>query len=356
MQTVALGPDFVASRLAKGNWQLAEKHGAPFDRDAALDAMRQFVEAGITHFDCADHYVGVEPLIGEFKRRYPSLARVLRVSTKICPDLERLPHVTRGDIEALVDRSLERLGGPRLDLVQFHWWDYSVPRYVEAMHWLQSIQQAGKIALLGTTNFDTARLDEIVSSGVRLATNQLQYSLLDDRPGHGMIDFCATRGIQLLCYGTVAGGFLSERWLGAPDPQPPFSNRSLIKYRLIIDDFGGWPLVQELLAVAADIARKHEVDIASVAIRYVLDKPQVATALVGARDAGHLAALLRADRLRLDDEDRSRLAAVTNRAQGPRGDCYTLEREPGGRHSSIMWKNQNTHGAPANSPHAPAGA
>ena len=62
-------------RLANRQGQLAARgrHGAPYAGEAAIDDMRRFVEAGITLFDCADHYVGVEQLIGEFRRRHPSM-------------------------------------------------------------------------------------------------------------------------------------------------------------------------------------------------------------------------------------------------------------------------------------------
>src|SRR5438094_319851 len=284
-EVVTLAPGFVVSRIAKGNWQLAARHGAPYAREAAIDDMRRFVEAGITLFDCADHYVGVEQLIGEFRRRHPDHARRLRVSTKLVPDLESLPRLQRRDVERIVETSLARLGQERLDLVQFHWWDYEVPGYVEAMHWLDDLRSAGKVELIGTTNFDIARLSEIVASGVPVATNQLQYSVLDHRPENGLAAFCAAHGIRLLCYGTLAGGFIAERWLAAPEPEPPFANRSLVKYRLIIEDFGGWRRFQELLSVLDAIAGRHRVGIASVAIRYVLDKPRDAAALVAARQA-----------------------------------------------------------------------
>jgi aryl-alcohol dehydrogenase-like predicted oxidoreductase len=352
LEVVTLAPGFVVSRIAKGNWQLAERHGAPYAREAAIDDMRRFVEAGITLFDCADHYVGVEQLIGEFRRRHPDHARRLRVSTKLVPDLESLPRLTRGDVKRIVDTSLARLGQERLDLVQFHWWDYRVPGYVEAMHWLNDLKSAGKVELVGTTNFDTARLSEIVASGVSIATNQLQYSALDHRPEHGLAAFCAGHGISLLCYGTLAGGFIAERWLGAPEPQPPFANRSLVKYRLIIDDFGGWRRFQELLSVLDAIARRHRVSIASVAIRYVLDKRGGAVAIVGARNAAHLDDLVQA--VTLDDGDRGAIARVVSPAAGPRGDCYELERVDAGPHSAIMWKNQNTGGAPVDGPYADA--
>src|SRR5215831_6654105 len=171
LESAALAPGFVVSRIAKGNWQLAARHGAPYAREAAIDDMRRFVEAGITLFDCADHYVGVEQLIGEFRRRHPDHARRLRVSTKLVPDLASLPRLRRRDVE------------------QFHWWDYRVPGYVEAMRWLDDLRRAGKVELVGTTNFDTLRLAEVVAGGVAVATHQLQYSALDHRPENGLAAF-----------------------------------------------------------------------------------------------------------------------------------------------------------------------
>ncbi len=347
VEKARLGNSFDVSRVAKGNWQLADKHGAAVDRHRAIEDMRMFVEAGITLFDCADHYVGVEQLIGEFRKRYPEHAKTLRVSTKIVPDLELLGSLKRSHIEAIVDTSISRLGVEQLDLAQFHWWDYRVAGYVEAMCWLRELQQAGKIRLLGTTNFDTTRLGEIVGAGVVVATNQLQYSVLDHRPENGMVQFCKNNGISLLCYGVLAGGFLADRWLGAQDPSPPFANRSLVKYRLIIEDFGGWPRFQQLLAVLDVIAKRHSVSLSSVASRYMLEKPAVAAAIIGARDAGRLGQTLEVFQFQLNAEDRTRIDQLTRTAPGPTGDCYELERQEGGAHSSIMWKNQNQHGAPA---------
>ncbi len=346
VDTIEIAPGMRVSRIAKGNWQLADKHGAPFDPARAIDDMRAFVEAGITLFDCADHYVGVESMIGEFRRRHPALAASLRVSTKVVPDQESLGHLKRADIARIVETSLARLGVERLDLAQFHWWDYAVPGYVDAMHWLKDLQAEGKIAHLGTTNLDTPRLGEIVASGVRVATHQLQYSVLDRRPERGIRDFCERHGIALLCYGVLAGGFLSERWHRAPDPTPPYANRSLVKYRLIIEDFGGWAAFQRLLDVLAPIAARHRVGLASVATRYLLDQPGASVAIVGARDASRLGSTLEVFGFTLDDEERAAIRRLAVAAPGPSGDCYALEREPSSPHNTIMWKNQNRHGAP----------
>lgn len=346
VETITLAPGYTISRVAKGNWQLAERHGAAYDRDAAIDDMRRFVEAGINAFDCADHYVGVEDLIGRFRAKHPELGRKLRVSTKYTPDLDLLPTLKKRDVEEAVDTSLKRLGVERLDLVQFHWWDYAIPGCVQALLWLQELQRAGKVAHLGTTNFDVAHMREIVGAGVKLLTHQLQYSILDLRPERGMVEFCRRHGIHLLCYGTIAGGFLSDKYLGQPDPPQPYANRSLVKYRLIVEEFGGWDRFQDLLRQLDAIARKHRTGISTIAARWVLDKPQVAAALVGAKDARHLPQTLEIFRVKLDASDRKALDALAASSPGVAGDCYAAERDPGSIHKKIMQMNQNVHGAP----------
>ena len=330
-----LSGDYTISRIIKGGWHLAGDHGSIDPAQARRD-MAMFVEAGITTFDCADIYTGVELLIGSFRQAYPSYAKRVQVHTKFVPDLSDLGSMDRRYVETIVDRSLTRLGQERLDLVQFHWWDFTIPRYVETALELDRLRRAGKIAHIGLTNFDTPRLEEIVDAGIPVSAHQVQYSLLDDRPNHGMVDYCRSRDISLLCYGTVCGGFLSERWLGKPAPQPDLGNRSLIKYKLIIDDFGGWELFQELLQVLERIATKHDSDIASVASRAVLDRDRVAAVIVGAVNASHLAAHAQIGRLHLNADELSSIAAVTGRRLGPIGDIYDLERDRTGAHGRVM--------------------
>lgn len=331
-----LSNGYSLARIIKGGWHLAGDHGA-IDRQQAIRDMALFVAAGITTFDCADIYTGVEQLIGDFRRANPALASQVQVHTKFVPDLSDLHSVDGRYVENIIDRSLQRLGLERIDLVQFHWWDYTIPRYVETALELDRLRRAGKIAQIGVTNFDTQRLGELVSAGIPIVSHQVQYSLLDDRPTAAMVDFCRAHAIVLLCYGTVAGGFLSERWLGTDEPnRAAITNRSLIKYKLIIEDFGGWDLFQELLHVLARIATKHKTDIASIASRAILDRPQVAAVIVGATNVSHLNANARMASLPLDAADRAAIAAVTGRRKGPRGDVYTLERDRNGRHGQIM--------------------
>ena len=323
------------SRIIKGGWQLDGDHG-PVDRAQALHDMAAFVESGITTFDCADIYSGVEELIGAFRAHYPSLAREVQVHTKCVPDLAALATLDPRDLERTVDRSLQRLGMERLDLVQFHWWDYAVPGYVEAALQLARLRDKGKIAHIGVTNFDVPHLTAILDAGVPVVSVQGQYSLLDQRPEHGMLDLCRARGLAFFCYGTVAGGFLSERWVRRRQPGAEITNRSLIKYRLIIEEFGGWDLFQRLLQTLERIAVRHKCDIATVASKAVLDRDGVSAIIVGATNASHLRAHTKIASLRLDAADAAALEAILKLRQGPAGDLYALERDRDGRHGRIM--------------------
>ncbi len=346
VETAKLRPGYDISRVIKGGWQLAGDHG-PVDRSDAVRDMEAFLDAGITTFDCADIYVGVEEMIGDFigdlrHRRGMAVADQVRVHTKLVPDLGLLDNIRPADVEAIIDRSLQRLQVEQLHLVQFFWWDLSLGDPLMGLDALKTCQQKGKITHLGVTNWDVAETQPFLDAGFDVVSTQVQYSILDRRPENGLTDWAAGRDMQLLCFGTLAGGFLTERWLGKPDPGFDFENRSLIKYRLIIDEFGSWAVFQELLQLLKSIGDKHGVSLSTVATRWVLDRPQVAAAIVGARYARHLPQTVEAFDVTLDDADHSAIGALLDRAPGPPGSVFALERDRGGRHGRIMKYNLNT--------------
>lgn len=335
----ALAPGYAISRLLKGGWQLAGGHGT-VERSRALADMGAFVDTGITSFDCADIYTGVEELIGEFLRtREPD---AVQVHTKCVPDLSRLADLRSDEVAALVDRSRARLGVSALDLVQFHWWDFALGDWYAGLSALADSQARGAVRHLGVTNFGTPEVQRMIDGRLPVVSHQLQYSLLDRRPAREMAALCADHGIGLLCYGALAGGFLHRRWLGAAEPREPLENRSLVKYKLIIDDCGGWACFQELLAVLDGIATRHHVGIGTIAIRWVLDQPGVSGVIVGARDASHLGETLAAASVMLTEDDRATLDGFLASFGTPDGDVYALERDRDGRHGRIMRYNLNT--------------
>lgn len=346
IETQSLRSDFSTTRVIKGGWQLAGGHGG-FDRNQAVDDMMQFFDAGILSFDCADIYTGVEEMIGDFicnlrASRGSEEADKINIHTKLVPDLARLHEFTARDVEDIIDRSLKRLQVERLDLVQFFWWDMTQGKPVEVMQSLKTLQQKGKIRHLGVTNWDVDHIGPFIDGGLDIVSAQIQYSMLDARPAGRFANWCADHNIQMLCYGVLAGGFLTDDWVGKSEPGFEFENRSLIKYRLIIEEFGGWELFQELLTCLARIGQRYTVPLSAVAIRHLLDQPHVAAAIIGAKTARNLPETMTVFRFVLSDQDHLEIDAVLKGRQGPSGPVYALEGDRSGPHGRIMKYNINT--------------
>jgi aryl-alcohol dehydrogenase-like predicted oxidoreductase/enamine deaminase RidA (YjgF/YER057c/UK114 family) len=331
-----LAPDLEISRIVTGLWQVAdmERGRGPLDPAAGAAALADYAAAGFDSFDMADHYGSAELIAG----RFLALARAGKVVppdrnrpaafTKWCPEPGPM---TREVVRAGIERSLERLGVEAIDLLQFHWWTFEHPGYLDAMAELAALRAEGRIRHLGVTNFNTDHLRLLVRHGIPIVSNQVSFSLLDRRAAEEMGAFCLAEGITLLAYGTLGGGFLSERWLGAPEPAAgEIGDWSKMKYRNFIAAIGGWAALQEILAAVAAVARKHGVSIANVALRWVLDQPAVGAAIVGARlgEREHRADNLRVFSLALDEEDRRLIDAALAKSRRIPGDCGDEYRKP----------------------------
>jgi aryl-alcohol dehydrogenase-like predicted oxidoreductase len=320
--------DLSICRILNGMWQVSGGHGA-IDPGRAVDAMFAYHDAGFTTWDLADHYGPAEDFVGAFRRRFAGERGEARLGeiqafTKWVPPPGPM---TRRIVEDAVGVSLRRMAVDRLDLLQFHWWDYGDNRYLDALRHLADLRDAGKIRHLALTNFDTARLAVIAEHGIRIVSNQVQYSLVDRRPDARMAAWCGDHDVRLLAYGTLLGGLLSERWLGRPEPgRTELATASLRKYQQMIDAWGGWPLFQQLLAALKCVADRHRASIANVGTRYVLDRPAVAGVIIGARlgAAEHIADNARTFDLALDADDLAVLEPVLAKSRDLMtaiGDC-----------------------------------
>jgi aryl-alcohol dehydrogenase-like predicted oxidoreductase len=323
-----LTPDLRMCRILNGLWQVSGAHG-PIDPRAALPAMHVLHDAGFTTWDLADHYGPAEDFVGAFRRelaanRGPTALREIQAFTKWVPNPGPM---TPAVVEAAIATSLRRMNTEQLDLLQFHWWDYADPRYLDALSELSKLRDDGRIRHLALTNFDTEHLGRITDAGITIVSNQVQFSLVDMRPEVAMAPFCQQRGVKLLTYGTLCGGLLSDRYLGRPEPgRGELTTASLQKYKRMIDAWGGWELFQQLLSTLRAIADKHRVSIANVAVRAILDRPAVAGVIVGVRlgVAEHIEDNRRVFALQLDGEDRAGIAAVQSQARDLSriiGDC-----------------------------------
>jgi aryl-alcohol dehydrogenase-like predicted oxidoreductase/enamine deaminase RidA (YjgF/YER057c/UK114 family) len=320
---ILLAPGFDCSRIVTGLWQVAdqERDGRVLDHAAAAASLADYAAAGFDSFDMADHYGGAEDIAG-LHRRDGGGARIF---TKWVPTPGPMtPDVVREG----VGRSLHRLGGAP-DLMQFHWWSFRHPAWLDALREMAAMRAEGLLAHLGVTNFDTDHLRVAVKNGVPILTNQLSFSLLDRRAAGAMSDFCLAHGVKLLAYGTLGGGFLSERWLGREAPSD-IADWSKMKYRRFIETMGGWPVFQALLAELAAIARRHGVSVSNVATRWVLEHPAVGAVIIGARltEREHRADNLRLFSFGLDGEDRARIDHALKGSTPIPGDCGDEYRKP----------------------------
>lgn len=312
--------DLEICRILNGMWQVAGGHGQ-IDSESAVTDMGKYQDSGFTTWDLADIYGPAESLIGKFR---DSVGNNFQALTKFVPNPGPM---SNSIVSYYIDQSLEKMKTDCIDLLQFHWWDYSDSSYLDAMNNLSRLQGEGKIRHIGLTNFDTERVKIMKEHGHNIVSNQVQYSILDQRPQKIMTPFFAKHGIKILSYGTLLGGFFSEKYIGVGEPhRGNLTTSSLQKYKNMIDAWGGWHLFQELLSVMNDIGEKHNCSIANIATRFVLDKPQVAGVIIGTRlgIAEHREDNVKVFDVKLDSQDISLINSITTKSNDlfdAIGDC-----------------------------------
>ncbi|XP_022943505.1 flagellar radial spoke protein 5 isoform X1 [Cucurbita moschata] len=330
--TVSNGKDsLVISRVLNGMWQTSGGWGR-IDRDDAVEAMLRYADAGLSTFDMADHYGPAEDLYGIFinrvrRERPPELLENIRGLTKWVPPPVKM---TSSYVRESINISRKRMDVSSLDMLQFHWWDYSNSGYLDALKHLTDLKEEGKIKTVALTNFDTERLQIILENDIPVVSNQVQHSIVDMRPQQKMAELCKLTGVKLITYGTVMGGLLSEKFLDTnltiPFAGPPLNTPSLQKYKRMVDAWGGWSLFQVLLQTLKRVASKHGVSIPTVAVKYILDQPAVAGSMIGVRLglSEHLQDTNAIFSLALDEKDINSIEEVSKKGKNLLkiiGDC-----------------------------------
>ncbi len=319
------------NKIIRGCWQLATGHS---QQNGDLQPILDAVENGFTTFDCADIYLGVEELLGKALK-----AQKLRIHTKFVPDLNCLENIDRNYVENIIDRSLRRLQAECIDLVQFHWWDWEVKNYLSVMEFLSELKVKGKIGEVGLTNVNRKYLEEF-SHHFDIPSLQVQVSLFDRRVEHGVGKLCHKKNIKIFAYGSLLGGFVSEKWLGKEEPElTQLANRSLVKYKLLIDAACGWKEFQRRLSFLNDLAAKYRCKIANIAVAALLQEGRADGVIVGLspqnfaaqnRSLAHLPLL--------EAQDLEEIGSWTCHLFG---DAYDEERDKNGPHAKVMKYNLN---------------
>ena len=324
-----LGRNVPVRRLITGLWQMAdqERDGKTFDLDAAAEALLAYARAGFDTFDMADHYGSAEIVAGMVHKAMRLAGETPpTILTKWCPPPgDMTPDVVRKGVET----ALTRLQLDCVDVMQFHWWRYESPEYLDAFEQLMLLREEGLIGEIGLTNFDAAHLRMLIKNGIEIASNQVCFSLLDRRAARDLSQVAKAHGVALLAFGTLCGGFLSDRWVGQPEPTE-IPDWSRMKYKRFIDAGGGWAPFQNLMAVLRAVADKHKVSVSNVASAWVLGHDAVRATIIGARlgEGEHRRDNLNALAVTFDDEDRAAIRAATDELDDVPGDCGDEYRKP----------------------------
>lgn len=327
--SIFLALDLKISRILTGLWQVAdmERDGQMLDLDVAASALLPYVEAGFTTFDMADHYGSAELIVGHLHKKYVQ-KDTLQLLTKWVPPPGK---VSKESVKEAVQLSLDRMQLETLDLLQYHAWNYADPAWLDQLFWLQELRQEGLIKHIGLTNFDTAHLKMALDSGIEIVSNQVCFSLLDQRAKASMLALCQQYGIKVLAFGTVAGGFLSEKWLEKPEPNiDSLATWSEMKYKRFIDQTGSWQTFQHLLATLAEIAQNKSVDIANIASRFILEQDGVGCVIIGSRPgkSEHIQSNGRIIDTSLSESEKRQIEAVLQQLHPIAGDCGDEYRKP----------------------------
>jgi aryl-alcohol dehydrogenase-like predicted oxidoreductase len=328
IETIPLAQDLSICRILNGMWQVAGGHGQ-IDHNSAINQMLEYNENGFNTWDMADIYGPAESFYGDFRnvleeRKGKEELENIQGFTKFVPNPGPM---TRSIVEHYIEQSMKKMNVDVIDVIQFHWWDYNDANYIEALHQLTKLRDDGKISHLALTNFDTERMQIMIDNGIELISNQVQYSIIDQRPDVKMASFCKKHNMKLLAYGTLLGGLLTEKYLDVTEPtRADLDTYSLQKYMNMIDAWGGWQLFQELLVTLDEIAKKYDVQIANIATRFVLDRPAVAGAIIGSRLglSDHITQNTKTFSIKLQNDDYENIKLVTSKANdlfASIGDC-----------------------------------
>ena len=326
---VKLSDKITIPRVIIGLWQIAdmEKDGNLLNSKNTSAYLNPYADNGFTAFDMADHYGSSEIIAGIFKNKH-QLSDKINLFTKWVPEPVK---ISREATREAVKKALSRMNQTQIDLMQFHAWHYQDSSWIDALSFLKDLQEEGLIKNIGVTNFDTSHLRIAISSGIPIVSNQICYSLLDRRASFEMSELCKEFNIKLFAFGTLAGGFLSNRWLGKKEPKiDNHLNWSQMKYKRFIDITGGWDKFQKLLEQLDLIAKKKKTSIANISSRYILEDPNVASVIIGARlgENNHIEDHKKIPNITLSSEEKNLISKSLNLLSRVPGDCGDEYRKP----------------------------
>jgi len=292
------------SEIAYGNWLT---HGSQVEQDQALACVRQALDVGITTFDTADAYAGTkaESVLGEALKneRRGGIEVFTKVFFPTGQPGQNDHGLSRKHIQESINGSLRRLGTDYVDLYQAHRFDDQTP-LEETMEAFADVVHQGKALYIGVSEWNAAQLRE----GHRLArelripfvSNQPQYSMLWRVIEAEVLPLCEREGVGQIVWSPLAGGVLTGKY--APGEPVPEGSRatdptgSQFLRRMLTDD------VLTAVAQLAPLAADAGLSLAQLSLAWVLQRPGVSAAIIGATRPEQVAENVKAVGVRLDED------------------------------------------------------
>ncbi len=337
------GSDLTVSRLVLGTMTFGEMTPES-DAHRMLDLA---VDRGVTTLDAAEIYPSppkdetqgeTERIIGRWMAARGNRDKVVLASkvTGRSGHSNLRPwggpaRLDRRSIEAALDASLTRLGTDYVDLYQLHWPDRKTTIFgrteyrhdpddtpvplEETLDALGDLMKAGKIRAIGMSNetpWGLMRAQELARGGrPRVVSIQNAYNLLNRLFDNGLSEICHLENVSLLAYSPLAMGLLTGKYRSATPP----ADARLVRYRYY--DRYTVPRAMEAAAAYADMAERHGLDPARMALAFLLERPYIGGVIVGATTAEQLESNLAAADLTLSDAVRKDINVLHRRIPNP---------------------------------------
>ncbi len=300
-----------------------EFFGMGESRKEAFRLMDEAWEMGINLFDSADSYGGgrSESTIGKWLKSKPSQVREqILIGSKVFNPVGEGPNdrgLSRRHIRRQVEASLGRLGVDRLDLYLIHEPDPETP-LEETLGTLDDLVHQGKLHYIGASNIEAWRLAKALWCSdkhglIRFEWVQSSYSLLDRSPEQEVFPLCEDQGLGFTPFGPLAGGWLTGKYRRGQG-YPPGSRMTLrpepyqhLESGRVFDGLEG----------LKEVAEQRGVQMAALALAWVLSHPQVTAVIIGPRRPEHFGPVREALGMELSSEERNQLAGLFGEG-GPR--------------------------------------
>lgn len=280
------GP-LTVSEISFGTWLTV---AGGIARDQAIRCIHAALDHGITLFDTANQYGGgeAERVLGEALRSFPRDKYLIATKLYFQVGGEQDHGLSAGQIEKQLNRSLERLGADYVDLYQCHRFDAETP-LEETLRALDRAVQSGKVRAIGFSEWTAEQIDSAAALAgnaglVPFSASQPQYSMLWRKPETSVFPASARHGIGNLAFSPLAHGVLTGKYKPG-EPPPPGSRAASDEMNIFMETAGRHYRSNYLLEAVArfqPIADELGFTVAQLALGWVLRRPEVASAIIGA--------------------------------------------------------------------------